>query len=284
MRGTTRIGDYVLERTLGDDGIESEYVAHHVLLPRRASVRVLASAHRGHAIRMMREACVLEALDHAGVPRLYECGVLPGERPWFAAEALRGETLSRALEAGPLAPAEVIALIRAIAEVLAHAHARGIVHQNVRGETIVLASGARRFRLGGWRDAALECEHTAPDVLGLGIVAYRALTGELPAARPAGPPRLVALIEAMLATDPRQRPSAATVAAEAALLADAHALDEDEDPPVVVDVVLADDLARPDDRPAPAPRVRWTPPHGYQRLPSQPPAGGVALGRITRRS
>src|SRR5438477_11333520 len=91
-----RIGDYVVERALAEDGMVAECLARHVLLPRRAHLRVIAAEARSIAVRMMREAWVLEALDHPGVPRLYECGVLPDDRPWIAFEPIVGETLARA--------------------------------------------------------------------------------------------------------------------------------------------------------------------------------------------
>ena len=80
-----RIGDYVIDRDL-DDG----YMATHVLLPRRVRLDVMHPTFAGLrpvAVRMMREACILEALRHAGVPRVFEVGVIAEaqtSRPWIA--------------------------------------------------------------------------------------------------------------------------------------------------------------------------------------------------------
>lgn len=57
-----------------------EHAATHALLPRKAIVRF--AAHDAEA-QLMREACVLEAVKHPGVPRVFECGLLEDRRPWI---------------------------------------------------------------------------------------------------------------------------------------------------------------------------------------------------------
>jgi hypothetical protein len=229
--GAVRIGDYVVDHPLALDTSEACYVAQHALLPRRARVRVAGLGEHAAAIRLLREAWVLEALGHRGVPRLYECGMLAGDQPWSAMEPIEGDLLARVLAAGPLPITEVLRILRGVAEVLAHAHALGIVHGRVCAETIVLRDDVLPA-LVDWRDARFECIDGSGDVLGLGIVTYRALTGELPAGHARGPAPIVALIEAMLAPGPLARPSAAAVAAEAAQIAVPGALAEVRTEPV----------------------------------------------------
>ena len=278
MRGAVRIGDYVLDRELPSDCDEARYEAHHVVLPRRVHLRVASAGGQPGALQMLREAWLLEALAHPNMPRLYECGVLPGEQPWLALEPLDGDTVASALADGPLAIAQVVALVRGVAEVLAQAHARGIVHRRVRAEAIVLREAGAPC-LVDWRDARVDCPYGSGDVLALGIVAYRALTGRLPAGRAKGPAPLVALIESMLAPDPSRRPSAVTIACEAARLAAPRALadEEPEPPPVVEEIVLDASQITPTE----TVRVRWTPPNGLSPM-SLPP--GVPGGKLTRRS
>jgi serine/threonine-protein kinase len=260
--GAIRIGDYLVDHALVLDTSEACYSAQHALLPRRARVRVAAAGNA--AIRLLREAWVLEALGHRGVPRLYECGMLAGHQPWSAMEAIDGDSLAYVLAAGPLPVAEVLRVVRGVAEVLAHAHALGIVHGRVRADTIVLRDDVLPA-LVDWRDARVECieetvrvpalDGTGPlfraapggaqgpavdgsgDVLALGIVAYRALTGQLPAGPATGPAPVVEMIEAMLAPGPLARPSAAAVASEAARIA------------------LAGAFAQPEPQPQPAPEL-----------------------------
>lgn len=269
MTGTVRVGSYVLEHELASGAGETHYLARHVVLPRRVLLRVAAADQRELAVSMLREAWVLEALGHHGVPRMYECGSLPGARPWLAVEALDGETVASALAAGPLAVTQVIALVHGIAETLAHAHALGIVNGGVRAEAIVLREG-RSPCLIDWRGARVESQDGSLDVLALGVIAHRALTGELPVARAHGPAPLIALVESMLEADPAERPSAAAVAAEAARLTTPGALDETDEPAVVVEDIL---LVEPPPVALPESlRIRWTPSTGYEPHPA--PTGG----------
>src|SRR5678815_928881 len=77
-----RIGDYVVEREVAYEASAIAYFATHVVLPRQAHIKVAHPGPRAAAIQLLREACILEALSHPGVPRVYECGVLADRRPW----------------------------------------------------------------------------------------------------------------------------------------------------------------------------------------------------------
>lgn len=245
----TQIGDYAIDRELPAKPGEVGYLGTHALLPRRARVQTLHPAFAGIrsiALQLMREACILEALRHPGVPRVYETGVLPDRRPWVALELVEGPTLADQLADGAaLTAQEAISVAREVAEILIHAHSRGVVHRNLRPEAI-----ARRpdgVCLLHWEDARAadadpglqplpegsldyqppEVHAGAPadqraDVYALGMIAYEALTLDRSeeSARdrvPAAPRRLTALIDRMRAHDPLSRPSASEV--RSALLA-----------------------------------------------------------------
>src|ERR1043165_9557922 len=71
-----RISDYLIERGLPARNTEVAYRATHRVLPRCARVVILNPAFVGVRpveLQLMREACILEALHHPGVPRVYEC-------------------------------------------------------------------------------------------------------------------------------------------------------------------------------------------------------------------
>ena len=77
-----RVGDYHIERELGEDATGIIYLATHVVLPRQAHLKVSRGGARAAAIHLLREACILEALarpGHPGIPHVHECGVL-GDR------------------------------------------------------------------------------------------------------------------------------------------------------------------------------------------------------------
>ena len=202
-----RIGNYRIDCVRSRDATGVVYEARHLVLPRRAIVKVMEEkSAEVAAIQLLREACILEALEHPGVVRVYESGLLADHRtPWFAHERVDGATAEHLLSHGPLDPAHASALLRDVAEVLEHAHRRGIIHCGLRPDRIAVTGRTRGFPLciTDWRDARTHDtttphpttafpDYAAPelvrgdliddraDVFALGVIGYQALTGELP--------------------------------------------------------------------------------------------------------
>lgn len=210
-----RIGSYRVETELGPTGCGLLLQARHLVLPRRAIIKVVRPAFaemQPFVLQMLREACILEAISHAGVPIIYESGVLPDRRPWFAFELIAGPTLEDLLAPGWLSVIEVAGLLRDLADILDHAHRRGVIHCGLRPDRI-MSTRERRYPLciPDWSEAITHdatympwaaskgshgylapelaqkdagssherIDHRA-DMFALGVIAYRALTGGLP--------------------------------------------------------------------------------------------------------
>jgi hypothetical protein len=238
-----RIGDYVVEREVAIEPGAVVYAATHLVLPRRALVHVTAGA-REASVQLLREACILEALSHPGIPRLYECGVLADRRAWSAVERIDGAPLEDALGAGPLAVADVVVALREVADILRHAHDRGVVHRRLAASAIVRTPQRRApYTVCGWDDArALDaaCEVAVDpraDIHALGRVAFRALTGKLPEAVAGGPARAATgAITGRARTEPFIAVRSAALAAPAA----------PSELVALIDHMLAEPAGRPD--------------------------------------
>jgi hypothetical protein len=219
MQELTTIGDYevrVLERT----GAVVRYVATHVVLPRRAVIELLdVDAPRVEAVKLMRRACILEALQHPAVPRVFECGRLHGQ-PWVAIADEQGTTLHDELQQRRLGVREALTLLEEMAAVLSHAHARGVLHGNITARTIVRAPTLMLQRWENARvhdtDLSSEVIDMCDDVFDLGKTISAAL------AKPDAAPKTVTrLLSRMLATDPAMRPTAPELATAARSIRDA---------------------------------------------------------------
>jgi serine/threonine protein kinase len=284
----SRIGDYVVEHEAGDG-----YEAVHVLLPRRVHLEVMHPTFVGLkpvAVRMMREACILEALRHPGVPRIFEVGMMSDARttrPWVASELVEGESLAAS---GVLSPVEVLELIRDLADVLAYTHERGVVHRALRLETIV-RSETRGYPICivDWSDARVDASDRAraDDIFAIGVIAYQALTGHLPnmpTARraPGAPARLCLMIDDLLVANPMSRPSAAEARARAKLILETiddgePVIEESIDLDAATELSYEDMINEPTAPQLPSLRTRWTPPHGVNTSPPPLPAAATAM-------
>jgi serine/threonine protein kinase len=250
----SRIGDYAVEQEVAIEETGMVYLGRHVVLPRQASIKVMHASDawiRSVAVQMLREACLIEALSHPGIPRVYECGVLGDKRPWTAFEHVEGVSIGSLIADTPMAVADVVVFVRDVADILDHCHHRGVMHRKLTAESVIKTPN-RRFpvSLRHWGDACALDHGKTPaeprdDVRALGKIAFRALTGARPATNgstaeryPGAPHDVAALVDSMLAKDPAARPSSGEVRDRAKWLAD------------TLELVPAMD------------KPRWTPPHG----------------------
>ena len=128
-----RIGPYVCERLLAHGGMGAVYTARHVELGRAVALKVILAPKDADAqARFLREVEACGRLNHPNLVRVHDSGEADG-RLYLAMELIEGESLQTRLErGGPLDPRAAADLIRQAAAGIAHAHAAGVLHRDLK--------------------------------------------------------------------------------------------------------------------------------------------------------
>ena len=256
-----RVGRFELLREVGRGGFGVVFEARDTELGRLVAFKAMRpSLARADVLEkpLREEAEAAARLNHPNVVTLHDYGIHEGT-PFLILELLRGETLQQRLRRGPMAPLEAVRLARDVARGLAHAHANGVVHRDLKpgnvfltdegGVKIVdfgLARLLDRASLAGGTPAYMAPEQLrgAPgdaraDVFSAAVMLFQTLAGRLPFPVVDGrstvldpgpppplplhdpPPELAALLASALSKDPTDRPQSAS-----ALLAAVQGVEE----------------------------------------------------------
>ena len=134
------VDSYQLLSRLGAGGMGEVYLAHDAKLDRPVALKVLSpewAADRSRLRRFHHEARSASSLNHPHIVVVHDFGELEG-RPYIVTEFIEGETLRQRLRHGPLAMRDVVDIGVQIAEALTAAHARGLVHRDIKPDNIMV--------------------------------------------------------------------------------------------------------------------------------------------------
>jgi serine/threonine protein kinase/Flp pilus assembly protein TadD len=206
------IGHYRITEMIGRGGMGEIYLAEDTKLHRQVALKFLPKAMTADPearVRFEREAQAAAALNHPNIITIYEIGEHEGQ-VFIAMEYAEGQTLKEIIDAGarravPLPITQVIAIAAQIASGLAAAHAKYIVHRDIKPQNI-LADKEGRVKILDFGLAKLKgvssltkesstlgtVHYMSPeqtmgkdvdqrtDIWSLGVVLYEMLTGQLP--------------------------------------------------------------------------------------------------------
>ncbi len=140
--GQTLSGRFRLDSLLGHGAMGAVFKARHLGLHKDVALKILhreLTANDEMVARFDREAAAASRLDHPNCVRTMDFGSTDDGRRYLVMEYLEGNDLAD-IVTEPLPPFRVVDLIRQVLEGLAHAHAQGLVHRDIKHENIFLLS------------------------------------------------------------------------------------------------------------------------------------------------
>ncbi len=135
------LGQYTLEKRIGQGGMGTVYKAHHALMRRATAVKLLTpdKADPLAISRFEREVQLTSRLTHPNTIQIYDYGHTPEGIFYYAMEYLEGITLKDlVLEYGPMEEGRIIHVLRQIGASLREAHAAHLVHRDVKPANVFL--------------------------------------------------------------------------------------------------------------------------------------------------
>ena len=136
----TDLGPYRIERVLGRGGMGVVYLAEQRELGRKVALKLLPDELAQDAdfrARFDRESHLAASIDHPNIIPLYEAGEIDGTA-FLAMRFVDGVDLASRLHDGPLGPTEAVGILAQVAGALDAAHARGLVHRDVKPGNVLL--------------------------------------------------------------------------------------------------------------------------------------------------
>ncbi len=231
-----QIGPYRIDGLIGEGGLGRVYLAQHQLLKRPTAIKVLRSEqiNEQNLKRFEREVQLVSQLTHPNTIEIYDFGHTPEGLFYYAMEYVQGLNLQQLVELnGPLSSDRVVWILQSVCRSLREAHARGLVHRDIKPQNImvcqrggesdvvkVLDFGLAREDRGRASDRATDLQilvgtpmYIAPeritdptcidprsDIFALGVVGFNLLTGQ-------DPFEFVSAIDALSQTMKRPAPS-----------------------------------------------------------------------------
>ncbi len=140
----TQIGPYRLIRLLGRGGFGSVWLAGQTQpIRRHVALKLLNRGMDSEEVlaRFRAEQQALALMDHPNIARVYEAGVAPDGRPFFAMEMVEGEKITEYCVGRKLSIPERLHLFLQVCAAINHAHQKGIIHRDIKPSNVLVIPG-----------------------------------------------------------------------------------------------------------------------------------------------
>jgi serine/threonine protein kinase len=204
-----QLGTYRLISPLGAGGMGEVWRAEDTKLLRQVAIKILPdqlAADPEWKGRFLREARTIAQLNHPNIATIYAIDEHDGKL-FIAMELIEGESLSGVIAKGPMIPADAVRVAIHVADGLSEAHAKGIVHRDIKPDNIILSPRFVKVldfgiakQIGGTADPNLtqggmvmgtphymspeqalgRAVDARTDIFSLGVVLYEMLSGQKP--------------------------------------------------------------------------------------------------------
>jgi len=140
------VGTYRIVEAIGAGGVGSVYRSEHILLGKPAAVKVLRPEYSSDpeiVERFFNEAKVTTSIKHPGIVEVFDFGYTEDGRAYLVMELLEGMPLAdQILARAPLREVEAAMLLRSVCNGLVAAHAKGVIHRDLKPDNIFVISDA----------------------------------------------------------------------------------------------------------------------------------------------
>src|SRR5688500_11534257 len=141
----TELAGYRIDSLLGRGGMSVVYLSEDLRLKRKVALKLLAASLAGDESfrdRFLRESELAASIDHPNIVPIYEAGKTD-ELLFIAMRYVEGRDLKERLGRGRLDPGDAAGILAQVASALDAAHARGLVHRDVKPSNVLLDAHAR---------------------------------------------------------------------------------------------------------------------------------------------
>lgn len=205
----TQLGTYRLISRLGAGGMGEVWRAEDTKLLRQVAIKILPAqlaADEEWKERFLREARTVAQLNHPNIATIYSIDQ-QGETLFIAMELIEGQSLAEVTAKGPMMPADAVRVAIHVCDGLSEAHAKGIIHRDIKPDNIILSPRFVKVldfgiakQIGGTADPSLtqggmvvgtphymspeqalgRAVDARTDIFSIGVVLYEMLSGSKP--------------------------------------------------------------------------------------------------------
>lgn len=151
-RRPDRVGPFALVRKLAEGGMGAVYLAEQgEPIRRQVAVKLIKLGMDSRAViaRFEAERQALAMMDHSSIAKVFDAGLAPDGRPYFAMEYIDGPPISEFCNRSNCSLRERLELIRQVCAGTQHAHLKGVIHRDLKPSNILVANedGAARAKI-----------------------------------------------------------------------------------------------------------------------------------------